>query len=369
MAKLFELEALAAKHGDALLLHYGTTAKPRLIVIDGGPGGVWAKALSPRLDDLRAERGDPLEIRMLMVSHVDDDHIRGVLDMTQRMSNRLDDSQPAEYSIDEIWFNAFDDVLGNSQVAAIAQPSAAASLSGSLQSAGALIASVGQGRRLRDRIRHLGLEQNGGDPLIVAGWDWDIGDGLTFTIVGPLQSEIDAFQTAWDKEVRAKGWDANVAAAEVAAYLDKSAWNLASLVVLAECHGKRMLLTGDARGDHILAGLAEQGLSDASGIDVDVLKVPHHGSDRNVSPEFFEAVRADHYVISGNGEHHNPEIATLRMILDARGSDSYEIHCTYRKGVDGFSSRMTAFLGSLSAAQRSRFVFRAESALSLVVAP
>ena len=43
-----------------------------------------------------------------------------------------------------------------------------------------------------------------------------------------------------------------------------------------------MLLTGDARGDDVLAGLREAGLLRRSPLHVDVLKLPHHGSDRNV---------------------------------------------------------------------------------------
>ena len=39
---------------------------------------------------------------------------------------------------------------------------------------------------------------------------------------------------------------------------------------------------------------------------------------------------ADHYVFSGDGEHGNPERATLEMLLDARGTDAgYTIHLTY----------------------------------------
>ena len=34
---LFTLEAVQALHGDALLLHFGKTSAPELIVIDGGP--------------------------------------------------------------------------------------------------------------------------------------------------------------------------------------------------------------------------------------------------------------------------------------------------------------------------------------------
>ena len=53
---LFTLEAMDARKGDALLLHFGTIAKPNLIVIDGGPSGVYRKVLKPRLEELRASR-------------------------------------------------------------------------------------------------------------------------------------------------------------------------------------------------------------------------------------------------------------------------------------------------------------------------
>jgi len=49
---LFTLEALQAKHGDSLLLHYGKPKAPKLIVIDGGPAGVYKASLRPRLAEL-----------------------------------------------------------------------------------------------------------------------------------------------------------------------------------------------------------------------------------------------------------------------------------------------------------------------------
>jgi hypothetical protein len=93
-----------------------------------------------------------------------------------------------------------------------------------------------------------------------------------------------------------------------------------------------MLLTGDARGDKILEGLELVGkLTKPDGtIHVDILKVPHHGSDNNMDTIFFQRVIANHYVFSGDGEHGNPERATLQMLLDARGTDpDYAIHLTY----------------------------------------
>jgi hypothetical protein len=91
-----------------------------------------------------------------------------------------------------------------------------------------------------------------------------------------------------------------------------------------------MLLTGDARGDKILKGLEFTGLVKKGGtLEVDLLKVPHHGSSNNLDDDFFERVVADHYVFSGNGEHGNPERESLEMLFKARGKKRFTVHLTY----------------------------------------
>lgn len=54
-----ELEALPARHGDCMLLHFGSKKDPKLALIDGGPAGVYHEVLLPRLDEIREERGIP----------------------------------------------------------------------------------------------------------------------------------------------------------------------------------------------------------------------------------------------------------------------------------------------------------------------
>jgi hypothetical protein len=93
--------------------------------------------------------------------------------------------------------------------------------------------------------------------------------------------------------------------------------------------GRTMLLTGDARGDDILEGLTTAGLLGSGRCHVDLLKIPHHGSDRNVSTEFFRQVTADHYVVSANGQNGNPDVAMLQMLSEARqGDDNFTVHLT-----------------------------------------
>ena len=126
---------------------------------------------------------------------------------------------------------------------------------------------------------------------------------------------------------------------------------------------RRMLLTGDARGDFVLEGLRRAGVLTSGKLHVDLLKVQHHGSDRNATKSFFRDVTADHYVMSGDGvTHGNPDIKTLQMISDARGQDKFTLHLTYKQ------PHLQEFFDQEKAnGKKYKMVFRKNNALSLAV--
>ena len=294
---VFMLEALDADHGDALLLHYGADDSPELIVIDGGPSGVYQKSLKKRLDEIRDQRGlsegEALPISMLMVSHIDDDHINGVLDLFAEMVEARDNEAALPYSIASLWLNSFDDIVGKNSAAMVAAVSASgppsAHAAGSWQPSipldrpvAGVVASIPQARDLRDQARSFGTPINSPfkDKMVVAeeeGVRTAKFGKLKLSIVGPRAVRVDKLQTKWDKYIQEKGLaQKDEAAAHAAEYLDRSVYNLASIVVLAEVGKKRMLLTGDARGDDILKGLEAAKLLDVGGeMHVDLFKLPH----------------------------------------------------------------------------------------------
>lgn len=336
----FSLEALEAKKGDALLLHYGKDSDPKLIVIDGGPAGVYAGTLKPRLDEIKKERSpnDPLAIRLVMVSHIDDDHINGILQMVKKLADLKEQNKPLPYDITTLWHNSFDDLLGNEADEMVASLKTSVNAASSstfsanlpVQRETALVlASVNQGRQLRDAAVRLGVGVNDGFrnlvmvPVQEKSRVFDVGDGLKLTVIGPDEERVRALQVEWDKQIRTAG------VAKVAEFADQSVFNLSSITVLATFKKKTMLLTGDARGDFVLAGLKRAKLLRNGRIHVNLLKIPHHGSDNNVDTDFFRAITADHYVVSGDGEHGNPEVSTFQMISEARGQDEYTIHLTH----------------------------------------
>jgi hypothetical protein len=362
---IFSLDVRRARKGDCLLLHFGSKNEPGLVMIDGGPKSVYQPHLKPRLKQIKAARGlaeqEPLVVDLLMVSHVDDDHIQGILDLTKEEIMAKQAQQPQLLNVQSFWHNSFDEIIDHEPeelTASVKKHFGEAAVSGGgelpdnerlkveeessehpevVASGLKVLASIEQGFRLRQDAEGLGFPRNPefGGKLIMArenGKAIDITQGLKFTVVGPMQRDLEALHekhVKWLEDLKKKGKSPPEA---LAAYVDKSVPNLSSIVVLAQVGGKRMLVTGDARGDKILKGLQLVGLlgpGKKSTMEVDLLKVPHHGSANNLDNDFFERIIAKHYVFSGNGEHGNPEREALEMLLDARGDGDYTIHLTY----------------------------------------
>ena len=345
MASLFTLEAVFAKKGDSLILHYGPWEDPKMILIDGGPGGVYKKFLRPRLEllreELELEEDDSLPFEMVMVSHIDDDHVAGIIDLFEDALEAKETQAPPPYSIDTLWHNSFDDIIGNEgreivsrMAATVASNTVDLPVPAMSPESKAVVASTAQGRALRNMAKKLEVKLNRpfkGLVMSPAKKKVTLGHGLRFVIIGPDKGRVTKLQKQWDKDL-AKILKKEKESGRAAAFSDSSPFNLASICVLAQMKGKSMLLTGDARGDFVLEGLKKAKLlKKTKPLHVDLLKVPHHGSDRNVTREFFERITADHYIVSGDGEHGNPERAMLDMLTAARGDDDYTVHFTVTK--------------------------------------
>jgi beta-lactamase superfamily II metal-dependent hydrolase len=353
---VFSLEALAALHGDSLLLHFGTTDDPRTVLIDGGPGAAYGSTVKPRLQELRQQlqqagvltEGDPLPLALLMVSHIDDDHVGGLV----QLADDNDNNAPPWLAPKALWLNTFDDVAGGQGGVATFTPTEQAD-----SKAAAVIASVAQGQKLRSRAQKLGWPINTGFNGLVEAPDTGgraaaLSADTKLLVVSPRTADIERFRKEWDKQIkRMKAGEAKPA--EVAAVVDKSPYNLSSIVCLVRQGKHSILLTGDANGDHVRADLKDAGVTNPDGtIHVDILKLPHHGSDRNVDQAFFATITADHYVISASGRYGNPESKTLENIAAARKDDNFTIHLTYAAKEGDLGTRLQAFEQAQRAAGR-----------------
>ncbi len=352
--KRMEFEALQARYGDCLFITLPGSGpdRPIRLLIDGGPAGVYRTALERRLaaEAAKFPQEKPVNIDAVMVSHVDEDHILGIVDLFGKIQEADQGRTPRPCQPKWLLHNSLDGLIGEGEggvARALSGPTVLASLDAALsaglaggpaddpdgamksQTARLVLQSYGQASRLATLAAAIQVTRNPPDQRTIL-FDpaqprvLQLGDA-TLTVVGPLQPDVERLRKEWSAW-KAKQKDA----ASLAATLDTAVPNLSSIVVLLQWQGRKILLTGDARGDHILDGLNGAGLMPGQGaLDIDILKLPHHGSIRNNTRDFFAKIRADHYVASGDGTYGNPDRATLELIEEVRPEGGYTVHLTY----------------------------------------
>jgi len=380
---IFTLEALQAKYGDSLILHWGPKKAPNFLLIDGGPKGVYQDTLSTRLGQLQGKFGNKddgkLDLEMVMVSHIDEDHIFGILSMFGDLEKLKDAGKDLPYNIKTLWFNSFDETADNlpselKSVLSSFDPSKLKKVPKPSGITGAVLSSVGQGRDLRASATRLGVVPNspfkglvmtagtGAAPVV------KLQGGLSLTILAPSKARLEALGKEWEKDVK-KNPDREV----LAAFADKTVPNLSSIAVFAKTSEGTMLLTGDGRGDDILAGLDAAKLLKAGKLHVDIFKFPHHGSSRNMTQEFLENVTADQYVFSADGSFDNPDAETVEMLCKARGADAYTVYITNEKlrnnkkpGAAGDVEAQVKKVFTDNPSKKRKVVYRTSTALSVL---
>src|SRR5438128_2682926 len=94
---MVRIELLPAAHGDAIWIEYGNPKAPRRIVIDGGPAPTYENGLKRRIEAVaRGKR----HIDLLVVTHIDADHIDGGILLLQQAA-------ALGTRVDEVWFNGW----------------------------------------------------------------------------------------------------------------------------------------------------------------------------------------------------------------------------------------------------------------------
>lgn len=317
---MLALHMIQALNGDCFLLEIGSPAQPHFVLVDGGPATVYAEHLRPVLAKVAARGG---KLDMVVLTHADDDHVIGLVDFFKEMA--LSGGCPL-LEVGAMWMNsfAFDALVAPSMANIRLGPLPAAQVQGG-EEPPAPAFGVAEGMDLRHLVQALHIPVNAGFAndlvtLDAAPKPLLLGD-VTLQVVGPTHSNVDLLRrewTAWLEKHRPTTTAPAAPDLRKPVAPDQSIPNRGSIMFVAECGGKRILLTGDGRGSDIVRGLTRAKLLPKDGVfHVDVLKMPHHGSARNVSRKFFAQVTADTYVISADGKNDNPDLVTLLWLLEA----------------------------------------------------
>ncbi|MGO7543282.1 MBL fold metallo-hydrolase [Rhizobium ruizarguesonis] len=361
-----KLHIFQSDKGDCLLLEGAENGR---ILCDGGMSSSMRKSVREELSKLRDQGG---KLDYIYVSHIDQDHISGVLQLLEdELEWRLFDHHkengtpirapkvPRPPEMGGIWHNAFRDQVGENagdvkNLLAAAAPALLATSVPELVDLGAEMQQIAVSIPEAIKVSRYAsaellnipvnkLPRSREEPKLLMYREgqksFKVGS-LRFTIIGPTAAELEALREGWNNflrdvdnrkrlrdlraEIRRKvdafGQDAfNLRDWNgIEDFKGVTTPNIASLMFMVEEDGKRLLLTGDSQQDIILKGLELAGFLDDGYCHVEVLKVQHHGSEHNVDEAFCKKVSADHYVFCGNGSSGNPELSVIQQIYNSR---------------------------------------------------
>lgn len=342
---MFRLRSLPAGEGDALWLEWGHETERRMIIDMGRSSH--GEAIRAILEEIpEAER----TVELLIITHVDRDHIEGVLSGFAKVA------EPSGTKFRSIWFNGWNHLHGMHYGA---EPKPFKRGPGD-QVIGEGVNTMGavQGETLTPWVAQSGVWNSHfeGGPVIRpeggVGPKIELAGGLKITVLGPTQSILEEFVDAWAEEIielekekrttigahvdqqlgegvltmgRTKPTkpelerreDLEALAAKGEGVVDTKPANGSSICVVVEYEGHRLLLTGDAHADNLIAALD---LLPEEERRFDLVKLPHHGSAKNVTAELIGKLDCGSFLISTSGSYfyHPDAEAIARIILHAK---------------------------------------------------
>lgn len=345
---MFRIHFLPATIGDCIWIEYGEEGAPHHILLDGGTGGT-RKLLEKRLKKIPVGQR---EIELAIVTHIDNDHIGGILRLLEEEGKR-----PAHkkigFSIGDFWFNGWPQ-LNPTQ-------------------AGVELYGVEQGERLTKQLVAHGMNWNtrfDGKAVVVpetgALPQKELPDGMVLTLLSPLPEGLAGMKEVWERELLAAGLVPGFEVEETAEIAgverfgtpssgildigalaetdfdpDGSPANRSSIALIAEYDCKRVLLAADAHADVLQAGLKRFQPTGKPGLDL--FKVSHHGAQGTTSRDLIEVVDCRRYVFSSNGSSYSHPHAEAVARVIAGAGDGVELLFNY----DSDSNRAWKGMASL----------------------
>lgn len=103
--------------------------------------------------------------------------------------------------------------------------------------------------------------------------------------------------------------------------------NKASLALVWEFNGKRILLGGDAIASQLYEAIKKH--YDGHYILFEAIKIPHHGSKNNMSNELSLLIDSEHYFLTGGKKDEGPNYETLAKIILHPIEDGIQSHTVH----------------------------------------
>lgn len=313
VAVSIRIEFIKALHGDSILITSESSNGVVRILVDGGPkysfepreqGDQRDGHLRKVLDDLRKENH---KIDLVILTHVDDDHIEGLLKAFEHPDYLSQMAGQVLFNSGQLiheYFNepniTLNDISGN--------------FNGNAET------GINSGVSFESLISRLGLWDR---RLICQTMVYELLD-IKLTFLSPNDKYLRKLLVKWEKEVglpetSASNKDYKYSYAELLAsdkfIEDNSIHNGSSLSFILERNEQRFVFLGDAFPSTVIEGLRILGYSEENPLKAELVKISHHGSKKNTNSELLKLIDTKKYVVSTDGSRHGlPNKTTFARI-------------------------------------------------------
>ena len=306
---------LHANNGDAI--HLRTTDDEGNfynVLIDGGTEKTYSyKNKKGKSEDgelkqlIECIRSQNEFIDLLILTHVDDDHIGGILKWFEQDADAKD-------LVKKVWFNSGRLIFEHFQQQEIEENLL------KIKNTASTNTTIAQGVIFEDFIE----ENNIWDRRIIKSGDVFNIFCLKFTMLSPSNDKLQPLLCKWEKECpisdTSRSSDYSLSISDLinsdSFKEDDSIHNGSSIAFVVEKRGKSILFLGDAHPQTIIDRLVCLGYSPKNPLNVDFVKISHHGSKANTNMELLELIQSDNFMISSNGSKHKlPDKRCLARII------------------------------------------------------
>lgn len=328
-----KIKFLKAFNGDSILISFKEGQNSRNILIDGGMPATYIQKgkngkpeygeLKETIDTIR-ERNEKIDL--LVLTHVDDDHVGGVLKWFEK-------DEDAHKLIGKVWFNSgrlisqyFDEEENKDNLL-------------TLNPDETTLTSIGQGVKFEDYIESKGIW----DRSIVIALEYIEYLGIKFKILSPGPDKLKLLLGKWEKEASESldtSADKNDYDLTLTEHIasdkfkeDPAIHNGSSIAFILTFEKKNFVFLADAHPTVVVNSLKEFGYSKEKPLKAELVKISHHGSKANNSIEMLELIDASKYIISTNGDKHaHPNKKTLARLASV--NDNCEVFFNYPEQIE-----------------------------------
>jgi len=267
-----QINILPVLSGDCIHLRFQSFDGWHNVIVDSGPAGA-AETFRTLLQQI-ALHGECVDL--LCFSHIDNDHIKG--------AERVFSSPGFDSSIiHKIWLNIPPSMLSANSKSAMYRPE-----------------TVETACQLWNVLYGQDISC---ETCVASGMETIVGDMQIIAVLPTLERLLN-YYSEWEHQTRSLHYH------PMSVQQDTNPINGSSITLLCTIGQNRLLFAGDA----FSCDLAAVGTQYAGESGFSIVKLPHHGSDANITTNMLTELRCREFIISGRQNRYRPSPEAMALL-------------------------------------------------------